>query len=192
MAPKLAVSSDPPQEAIVDSLAQQLGVLLPSLKRYALSLTRNTTTAEDLVQEALARGIANIGRWRQGTDLRAWLLTILHNQFVSGMRRATREALKVEQAHAGAMLVSLPRQTAALELRDVERALARLPVEQRVVVLLVGWEGMEYQAIASQLGLPLGTVRSRLSRGRTRLRELTGNTASQPKRAPRSPCRKAA
>jgi RNA polymerase sigma-70 factor (ECF subfamily) len=88
--------------------------------------------------------------------------------------------------------VSLPRQTGAVELCELERALARLPVEQRVVLLLVGWEGMEYQAIASQLGLPLGTVRSRLSRGRARLRELTGNTASQPKRAPRSPCRKAA
>jgi RNA polymerase sigma-70 factor (ECF subfamily) len=187
---EMAIASRPPDESTVDSLAQQISVLLPSLKRYARHLTRNSTAADDLLQETLARGIANIGRWRQGTDLRAWLLRILHNEFVSGIRRATREALKLEKAHAEAILVSLPRQTAVLELRDIERALARLPVEQRLVVLLVGW-GIEYEAIASQLGLPLGTVRSRLSRGRTRLRELTGNTASRPERALRSPCRKA-
>ncbi|MGC2201089.1 MAG: sigma-70 family RNA polymerase sigma factor [Stellaceae bacterium] len=188
----MAIQSCPPDEAAIDSLARQIDRLLPRLQRYALRLTRNAAAADDLVQETLVRGIANIHRWQQGTDLRAWLFTILHNQFVSGIRRATREVVKVDQACAGAALVSPGRQIAVLELRDLERALARLPVEQRVVVLLVGYEGMEYETIASLLALPLGTVRSRLSRGRTRLRELTCSADSRRKRAGRAPSREAA
>jgi RNA polymerase sigma-70 factor (ECF subfamily) len=78
--------------------SQQIDVLLPSLKRYALHLIRDIAAADDLVQETFVRGIANIRRWHPGTELRAWLLAILHNQFVTGIRRASREGTKIELA----------------------------------------------------------------------------------------------
>lgn len=157
----------------VDSLALEFAALLPRLEQYALRLTHNSAVADDLVQETIARGIENIHLWVQGTDLRAWLFTILHNQHVSDVRRALRYRTLVRSTYAARSAACPPRQVERLQLRDLERALARLPEAQRSVVLLIGLEAQHYETVATCLGIPVGTVRSRLFRGRLRLRQLT-------------------
>jgi RNA polymerase sigma-70 factor (ECF subfamily) len=147
---------------------------IPRLRRYARALTRDVTAADDLVQDCLARALAKLHLWQDGTDLRAWLFTILHNQYVNQVRCAVREGTTVELSETESLLVRAPDQGTRLELRDLERAIAKLPAEQRAVVLLVGLEGMRYEQVAERLGVPIGTVRSRLSRGRKALRWLTG------------------
>jgi RNA polymerase sigma-70 factor, ECF subfamily len=125
-----------------------------------------------------------IHQWQKGTDLRAWLFAILHNQHVSRVRRETREQASVEQQKFSARLAFPPPQIACLELRDLERALAKLPEEQRSVVLLVGVEGMGYEEAAAVADAPVGTVRSRVSRGRESLRKMTGLFPSRHSRRP--------
>lgn len=147
---------------------------IPRLRRYARALTRDMTTADDLVQDCLARALAKLHLWREGTDLRAWLFTILHNQYVNYVRRAVREGAPVGLSESEPLLTRAPHQGKRLELRDLERAIARLPEEQRVVILLVGLEGMRYEEVAAVLSVPVGTVRSRLSRGREALRRMIG------------------
>jgi RNA polymerase sigma-70 factor, ECF subfamily len=147
---------------------------IPRLRRYARSLARDVTVADDLVQDCLTRALAKLHLWQEGTDLRAWLFTILHNQYVNQVRRAAREGAAVELSETEPLLVRLPNQGQRLELRDLERAIATLPEEQRAVILLVGLEGMRYEEVAEVLGVPVGTVRSRLSRGREALRRLIG------------------
>jgi DNA-directed RNA polymerase specialized sigma24 family protein len=112
--------------------------------------------------------------WQQGTDLRAWLFTILHNQYVNQVRRAVREGAAVGLSETEPLLTRQPHQGDRLELRDFDRAIRKLPEEQRAVILLVGLEGMRYEEVAEVLGVPVGTVRSRLSRGRESLRRLMG------------------
>jgi RNA polymerase sigma-70 factor (ECF subfamily) len=112
--------------------------------------------------------------WEEGSDLRAWLFTILHNQYVNHIRRSVREGAAVAFNESEPLLSRAPQQGKRLELRDLERAIAKLPAEQRSVILLVGLEGMRYEEVAAVLGVPVGTVRSRLSRGREALRRLTG------------------
>ncbi len=147
---------------------------LPRLRRYARALARDVTAADDLVQDCLARALGKLHLWQEGTDLRAWLLTILHNQYVNQVRRGVREGIAVGLSETEPMLTRPAQQGKSLELRDLDRALAKLPSEQRSVVLLVGLEGMRYEAVAEMLGVPVGTVRSRLSRGREALRRLIG------------------
>jgi RNA polymerase sigma-70 factor, ECF subfamily len=147
---------------------------IPRLRRYARALTRDLAAADDLVQDCLARALGKLHLWQQGTDLRAWLFTILHNQYVNYVRRAVREGAAVGLNESEPLLMRAPHQGRRLELRDLERAIAKLPEEQRAVILLVGLEGMRYEEVAAVLGVPVGTVRSRLSRGREALRRLTG------------------
>ncbi len=149
---------------------------IPRLRRYARALTRDPSAADDLVQDCLARALAKAHLWQEGTDLRAWLFTILHNQYVNTVRRSVREGTVVEVSDTEPSLVVPAVQTKRLELRDLERALAKLPAEQRQVLLLVGMEGLRYEEVAEILGVPVGTVRSRLSRGRDALRALMGET----------------
>ena len=170
----------PQSKSTVDSFASDIEELMPRLRHYALHLTHDPAAADDLVQETVVRGIENIRLWRQGTDLRAWLFTILHNQYVSAVRRALRNGVILERASALSSLTCLPRQIAWLELRDLERALARLPAEQRSVVVPIGLDGERYETIAARLGVPVGTLRSRLSRGRTRLRKLIDSAPPPP------------
>jgi RNA polymerase sigma-70 factor, ECF subfamily len=146
---------------------------IPRLRRYARALTRNGDRADDLVQETLLRAIAKSHLWQTGTDIRAWLFTIMHNQHVNHVRSSIREGVTVDLEDAPAMTAE-PVATTRLELRDLERALAKLPTEQREVILLVGLEGMAYEEVAEVLGVPVGTVRSHLSRGRDALRQLMG------------------
>jgi RNA polymerase sigma-70 factor, ECF subfamily len=144
------------------------------LRRYARALTRDVVAADDLVQDCLTRALDKLHLWQEGTDLRAWLFTILHNQYVNHVRRAVREGAVVGLSETEPLLTRAPHQGKRLELRDLERAIAKLPEEQRAVILLVGLEGMRYEEVAEVLDVPVGTVRSRLSRGREALRRLMG------------------
>ena len=139
---------------------------IPRLRRYARALARDVAAADDLVQDCLTRALGKLHLWQEGTDLRAWLFTILHNQYVNHVRRAVREGAAVGLSETEPMLTRAPQQGKRLELRDLERAMAKLPEEQRSVILLVGLEGMRYEEVADVLGVPVGTIRSRLSRGR--------------------------
>jgi RNA polymerase sigma-70 factor, ECF subfamily len=154
------------------NLHRKIEALLPRLTRYARTLTRDVVAADDLVQECLVRALGKIDLWEPGSDLRAWLFTILHNQHVSLARRDARARIEL---HADIPSVSRPPdQAVRLEVRDLERAIGKLPEEQRKVVLLVGLDGMQYDEAASIVNLPVGTVRSRVARGRETLRTMTG------------------
>jgi RNA polymerase sigma-70 factor (ECF subfamily) len=156
----------------MNDFARLLEAEIPRLRRYARALTRDVTRADDLVQSCLTRAVAKQHLWQPGTDLRAWLFTILHNQHVNDVRRSVREGINVAVEEMAPMLTVQSNALAALQLRDLEAAIAQLPQEQRQVILLVGLEGMRYEEVAAILGVPVGTVRSRLSRGRDQLRRL--------------------
>ena len=147
---------------------------IPRLRRYARALTRSADRADDLVQETLLRAISKSHLWQTGTDIRAWLFTIMHNHYVNMVRRAMRDEATIEIEQMSSSLVAITDPTASSQLRELEQSLARLPGEQREVILLVGLEGMSYETAAKVLSVPVGTVRSRLSRGRDALRRLMG------------------
>jgi RNA polymerase sigma-70 factor (ECF subfamily) len=151
---------------------------IPRLRRYARALTRDALTrdisrADDLVQSCLTRAIAKQHLWQPGTNLRAWLFTILHNQHVSDVRRAAREVVTVSVEDA-LTLTTQPNAYDVLRLRDLRAEMDRLPIEQREAILLIGLEGLPYEDAAKVLNVPIGTIRSRLSRGRDQLRKLMG------------------
>jgi RNA polymerase sigma-70 factor, ECF subfamily len=160
----------------MDDFARLLEAEIPRLRRYARALTRDVTRADDLVQSCLTRAVAKQHLWEAGTDLRAWLFTILHNQHVNEVRRSVREGNNVDIDEAPTLAVQ-PNAMPCLQLRDLERAIAQLAIEQREVILLVGLEGLAYEEVAAVLNVPIGTVRSRLSRGRDQLRRLMGMEA---------------
>ncbi len=157
---------------VMADIAKLLEPEIPRLRRYALALSHDPVRADDLVQSCLARAVAKQHLWQEGTDLRAWLFTILHNQHVNEVRRSVREgtAVPVESVGLSVEANALDK----LQLRDLDRAMSRLPEDQRQVILLVGLEGMRYDQVAQILDVPIGTVRSRLSRGREMLRVLMG------------------
>jgi RNA polymerase sigma-70 factor, ECF subfamily len=163
----------------MSDLSSLLEQEIPRLRRYARVLTHATDRADDLVQDTLVRAIAKIHLWQPGTDIRAWLFTIMHHQYVNTVRREAREKTTVDIEHVSSTLAATTDPTAGRQLMELDRALARLPSEQREVVLLVGLEGLPYESVAQVLGVPIGTVRSRLSRGRERLRELMSRDREQ-------------
>ena len=156
----------------MNDFARLLEAEIPRLRRYARALTRDVSRADDLVQSCLTRAVAKQHLWQPGTDLRAWLFTILHNQHVNDVRRSVREGVNVAVEEMAPVLTVQSNALASLQLRDLEIAIGKLPQEQREVILLVGLEGMSYDEVAAILGVPIGTVRSRLSRGRDQLRRL--------------------
>ena len=143
---------------------------IPRLRRYARALTRNAVRADDLVQETLVRALRKERLWQAGTNLRAWLFTIMHKQNVN-VRRAMRDDT-VDLENCSESLTATTDPTASRQLRELDHALAQLPEEHRQVILLVGLEGMSYEDTAAILDVPIGTIRSRLSRGRESLRKL--------------------
>jgi RNA polymerase sigma-70 factor (ECF subfamily) len=145
---------------------------IPRLRRYARALTRNRDRADDLVQDTLGRALVKEQFWQPGTNLRAWLFTIMHNQNVNNVRRDIRESAGLDIEQMSATLTATTDPTATRKMFELERALAQLPLEQQQVILLVGLEGMSYEDTAGILTIPVGTVRSRLSRGRNALRKL--------------------
>jgi RNA polymerase sigma-70 factor, ECF subfamily len=146
---------------------------IPRLRRYARALTGDRAAADDLVQDTLERALSRFHLWRQGSDLRAWLFTIMHNVFVNQVRSRARRYHESLETEPAAEAVRAP-EPDWIELRDIANALSRLPHEQRAVVLLVGLEQFTYDEAARVLDVPIGTVMSRLSRARERLRALLG------------------
>jgi RNA polymerase sigma-70 factor, ECF subfamily len=154
---------------------------LPRLRRYARALQNDPGAADDLVQDCVERALSRQHLFRPGTNLRAWLFTILHNLHVNsvrGQRRSMERAAAATGDGIHGKGSTGPTQHHALELRDLSRALAALTEDQRRVVLLVGLEDMSYRDASEILGVPVGTVMSRLSRGRDRLRALTSGEAT--------------
>ena len=147
--------------------AERLVELIPRLRRYARALVGDRASADDLVQDTLERAWAKLHLYRRGTDLRAWLFTVMHNVHVNKVR-ATRVTDTLEDELPE--LAQRASQGDALLVRDLDRAIARLPTEQRSVLLLVTLEEMSYEEVARALGIPMGTVMSRLSRAREKLR----------------------
>ena len=154
--------------------AGRLVELIPRLRRYARALVGDKAGADDLVQDTLERAWAKLHLYRRGTDLRAWLFTVMHNVHVNRIR-ATRVTDPLEDDMPE--LAQPQRGPDALLVRDLDRAIARLPADQRAVLLLVTLEEMSYEEVARTLGIPIGTVMSRLSRARSRLRELMEGSA---------------
>ncbi|CAG4903423.1 RNA polymerase sigma factor [Paraburkholderia gardini] len=157
--------------SVRDGLMDQV----PRLRRYARALINNRELADDLVQDTLERALRNAEQFRPGSDLRAWLFTIMHNVFINQVRKAGARAVHVsvdDDVLPESEFAVTGNQSQSLEVRDLDFALQRLPDDQREVVLLVGLEEMSYADVALALGVPIGTVMSRLSRGRERLRAL--------------------
>jgi RNA polymerase sigma-70 factor (ECF subfamily) len=152
---------------------------IPALRRYARALTGNADMADDLVQDCLERAIRKQALWVRGSNLRAWLYTMLLNLFRNARRRASKarfdalETMPVDPAQA-------PAQPGRLALAEVSRAIARLPDEQREALLLVVLEGQSYAEAAGILAIPVGTLMSRIGRARANLRTMTGE-AGEPR-----------
>jgi RNA polymerase sigma-70 factor (ECF subfamily) len=152
--------------------AKRLVELIPRLRRYARALVGDRATADDLVQDTLERAWTKLHLYRRGTDLRAWLFTVMHNVHVNRIR-ATRPVDPLEDDMPE--LAQPQREPDALLVRDLDRAIAKLPADQRAVLLLVTLEEMSYEEVARTLGIPIGTVMSRLSRGRALMRRALEN-----------------
>ena len=147
---------------------------IPRLRRYAVALTRHPDQADDLVQDTLLRALAKEHLWEPDTDLRAWLFTILHNQRVNAVRRGIREGSSVDVESVTGAITATADPSAGRTLVELDRAMGQIAEEQRQVILPVGLEGMSYEEAAAVVGVPIGTVRSRLSRGRDALRVAMG------------------
>ncbi|WP_246681372.1 sigma-70 family RNA polymerase sigma factor [Mesorhizobium sp. B2-3-14] len=145
---------------------------LGSLRRYARSLTRDGVEAEDLVHDALVRAYERRGTFRSGGNLRAWLLSIVHNTFIDRVRSRHSEAARLEQARYLADGSTPAPQDHSVRLAQVREAFFSLPEEQRSALHLVAIEGLSYQQAANASGVPLGTLMSRIARARTALRQM--------------------
>jgi RNA polymerase sigma-70 factor, ECF subfamily len=158
----------------VDDFLELLEQQIPRLRRYAFALHRsNRSRADDLVQDTLVRAISKQHLWKPGTNLLGWLFTLMHNQNVNDVRRSVaREGFGYAVGEFHDTLASVNDTSSTLQLRDLDRAMAKLPLEQRQIILLVALEGMSYEGVSKLVGIPIGTVRSRLSRGRTILRQM--------------------
>jgi RNA polymerase sigma-70 factor (ECF subfamily) len=149
---------------------RQLEQLIPKLRQYAFVLTRDGERADDLVQSSLVRALEKRALWRPGTDLRAWLFTIMHNQFITEVRRANASPVRTLPDVAAWQIACPAAQEDRLMLRDLRRALATLPPDYRSVLLMAGLEDIDYTDTARILQVPIGTIKSRLSRARGMLR----------------------
>lgn len=158
---------------------------LAAMRRYARALTRDEAAAEDLVHDALVRAYENRGSFRPEAELRPWLLAILHNTFLGAWRRRKAELIRLERAAALAETTSHgPAAEAAVRLGQIRAAFDALPDEQRAALYLVTIEGLSYQEAAETLGVPLGTLMSRLGRARAALREFEAPAAPEQRRHP--------
>jgi RNA polymerase sigma-70 factor (ECF subfamily) len=160
----------------------ELVAAIPRLRRYARVLTGDATRADDLVQDTLARAWEKRRLWKAGTDLRAWLFTVMHNVHVNQLALLRRDSANVSlDADTTGMAWQLPvrgNQLDRVELLEVVAQMGRLPPDQREVLLLAAVEEMRYEEIAALLAVPIGTVMSRLSRARDKLRRLVAEPAS--------------
>jgi RNA polymerase sigma-70 factor, ECF subfamily len=157
-----------------------------ALRRYARSLARDEWDAEDLVQQTLMQAYSKRSLFRAGGNMRTWLFSILHNTFVSERRRSAAEQRRVSEGREFLERHSAPAQEHSVHLRQLRAAFQELPEEQRSALYLVAIEGLSYQEAAASLGVPVGTLMSRVSRARASLRELdqAGSTARPGQTAP--------
>ena len=157
---------------------RQIEEHIPRLRRYARSLVWERGRADDLVQDTLERAWGRFHLWRRGSDLRAWLFAIMHNIHANNVRAdcaiPAQQSLDEDELNIPVRAT----QEDALQVRDIQAALDCLPVEQREVLLLVGLEEMHYEEVAKVLSVPVGTVMSRLSRGREHLRQIMAGKAA--------------
>ena len=144
---------------------------VPSLRAFAISLCGNVDRADDLVQETLLRAWANLNSFEPGTNMSAWLFTILRNHFRSEYRKRRRE-VEDSDGHYAETLKTQPEQYGQVEYREFREALAQLPQDQREALVLVGASGFSYEEAANICGCAVGTIKSRVNRARTRLAEL--------------------
>jgi RNA polymerase sigma-70 factor (ECF subfamily) len=144
---------------------------VPSLRAFAISLSGNVDRADDLVQETLLRAIANIDSFQPGTNMSAWMFTILRNLFRSEYRKRRREVEDTDGSYAES-LTSHPEQGSHLEFKEFRAALAKLPPDQREALILVGASGFSYEEAAAICECAVGTIKSRVNRARTRLADL--------------------
>ncbi|SOB99268.1 RNA polymerase sigma factor [Rhodobacter maris] len=146
---------------------------IPALRAFAISLTRNVSEADDLVQEAILKAWSNFDKFQPGSDLKAWLFTILRNTFYSARRKTRREVADPDGLHAATLAVK-PAHDGRLALADFTRAFDQLSAEHREVLILVGANGYSYEQAAGMMGCAVGTAKSRANRARARLGELLG------------------
>lgn len=172
----------PPDSEAVALPHPELVAAIPRLRRYARVLSGEATRADDLVQDTLARAWEKRHLWQAGSDLRAWLFTIMHNVYVNQLALARRDARNISiDADPGSPVWQLPvraNQLDRVELLELVQQMGRLPVDQREVLVLAAVEELRYDEIATVLSIPIGTVMSRLSRAREKLRRLVAEPAS--------------
>ncbi|MEX1306365.1 MAG: sigma-70 family RNA polymerase sigma factor [Rhodovibrionaceae bacterium] len=156
------------------TLFLEMEALIPNLRAYARMLTHNRANADDLVQACLERAIDKIASFEPGTNLKGWLFTILRNLYINDCRRAARWEMDSDPADMEDLFPAAASQMNSLALQEFLQAFERLKEEERSLLLMVAVEGLSYEETARMLDVPVGTVRSRLSRARGHLRELLG------------------
>jgi RNA polymerase sigma-70 factor (ECF subfamily) len=168
-----------PRTASAD-FAQQIVHQIPFLRRAAGRWHWDKADADDLVQDTLARALANAHLWQPGSDLRAWLFTIMRHQFLAGVAKSSRAAAKLSFYATSDLATGKDPCEMRLVLRDVGAVLRRLPIKQRTVLLLAGIEGGSYDEVAAAMSLSVDAVRSHLARARERLRTAMGSESRTP------------
>jgi len=160
------------------SLRDDLVAAIPNMRAFAISLCGNRDRADDLVQEALVKAWNHLESFEQGTNLKAWLFTILRNGYFSELRKTKREIADSDGQFAARLAVA-PEQQGHLDLIDLNNALAKLPPDQREALILVGAEGFSYEDAAGVCGCAVGTVKSRVNRARVKLGELMSHEPAE-------------
>jgi RNA polymerase sigma-70 factor (ECF subfamily) len=171
-------SPAPAPASSANDIKGDIVALMPSLRAFSRSLCPNPARADDLVQETLLKAITNLHRFEPGSNLRAWLFTILRNTFYSELRKRQREVEDAEGAHA-ARLAQHPNQPGVADMEDFKLAFAQLSADHREVLALIGAAGASYEEAAEICGCAVGTVKSRVNRARARLAELLGMTLEE-------------
>ncbi|MEP3442345.1 MAG: RNA polymerase sigma factor [Sulfitobacter sp.] len=154
-----------PRDELVDHL--------PAMRAFAISLTRNSATADDMVQDTLVKAWTNIEKFEVGSNMRAWLFTILRNTYYSSRRKAKREVADVDGVFTEA-LAEKPAHDGHLQMNDFRDALGKLKDEQREALMLIGASGFSYEEAAEMCGVAVGTIKSRTNRARAQIAELMG------------------
>ena len=157
--------------AVTTGFKNDLLAAIPSLRAFAVSLAQNADKADDLVQETLVKAWDKHASFQPGTNLKAWLFTILRNEFYSQMRKRGREVQDSDGIMTGRLSVH-PSQHGMLDLKDFRSALEQLPEDQREAIILIGASGFSYEEAAGICGCAVGTIKSRVSRARARLQEI--------------------
>jgi RNA polymerase sigma-70 factor (ECF subfamily) len=164
------MSEQDPREELVEHL--------PAMRAFAISLTRNSATADDMVQDTLIKAWTNIDKFQPGTNMRAWLFTILRNTYYSSRRKTKREVADVDGVFTES-LAEKPAHDGHMQMNDFRKALLQLNDEQREALLLIGASGFSYEEAAEMCGVAVGTIKSRTNRARAHLAEILGYNESE-------------